>query len=95
MKIIPGQKRVVCTKFDIYAAHPINYARVGILFISSSHLHDRIISLSGEVWPHKTSVEFEHNRIRDEVFIEKKNPELYFPISVTNYRLLWYKYSVH
>ena len=29
---------------------------VNILLTSGKHLHDRIISLSGEVWAHKTSL---------------------------------------
>jgi len=32
------------------------YARVGILLTRGKHLHDRIISLKGEVWAHKTSL---------------------------------------
>ena len=32
------------------------YVRVGILLIWDMHLHDRIISLRGEVWVHETSL---------------------------------------
>ena len=32
------------------------YVRVGILLTRGKHLHDRTISLRGEVWNHKTSL---------------------------------------
>jgi hypothetical protein len=32
------------------------YERVDILLTNGKHLHDRIISVRGEVWAHKTSL---------------------------------------
>ena len=32
------------------------YVRVGIFLTCGKHLHDRIISLRGKVWAHKTSL---------------------------------------
>ena len=40
----------------LFAAHSAIYVRVGILLTYEKHLHDRIISLRGEIWVHKTSL---------------------------------------
>ena len=46
------QKHVMYTKLDIY--YTMLFMSVDILLVCGIRLHDRIISLRGEVWAHKT-----------------------------------------
>ena len=52
---------ILCIMFPIIALLIITlfallYVNVGISFAYEKHLHDRIISLSEDVWTHKTSL---------------------------------------
>ena len=50
---------ILCIKFKINSVHDIHsviYDRGGILLTVGKHLRDCIISLRGEAWGHKTSL---------------------------------------